>query len=445
VLNDEIQFAREIKAGKLELICPEMDLLVCPSYEDVALKGMGVIRSNDLGRLYFRMISPPSGHRHPSLVLSKLAGENPDPTDYVMLRAIDEVGREWRSNWLIINIGNQIPLPNYSVSHSIGTISHSHERKALEHSKVRIVVPNAPTVPFDAITKTSKSTAEREIGWSSTVDHHVHRVGESEVTFRGEDGGFLSIEANMKGAFGPTWAGFMCHSLGFAAAETIRPAVVVREFSDREDFELRSGPFLRYASRMPRPIHFRGLEGARDFWRLVEHFLKYVSEELSGSKQDQLLEELEGIRRGSQGSFQTACLTLAVGVESICKLLLGGQTTESACTNIVTELLKYLDKWPGDSGVKNRAQGMLSGLTAVRASDLMYAWARETGNATTLVDSWKKLRNPKAHGATVDEDEGQVFYYSVVELLHRVIATAIRYEGPITRTSQRGWGLDSPS
>ncbi len=442
MLDDEVQLAREIKAGKLDLICPEMELLVCPSYDEVALRGMGVIRSDELGRLYFRMISAFSGAPHRSLLTSKRPGETYEPNNYVMLRTIDEIGREWRSNWLIVNLGNQIPLPNYLVRQNISTILHSHEREVSEHSSVRIVVPNSPSVPLDAITKTRKSVAERDIGWSSAVDHHSHQIGEAEVIFRGEESDFLSISANMRGAFAPTWAGLLCHALGFATAEIIRPALVTREFNDREDLELRSGPFLRYRSIMPRPIYSRGPERAGDFWRLVELFFSYLSQKMQESKQHQLLDELEGIRRGSQGSFQTASLTLAVGMESIAKLLLDPQLHTSICGKVLEDLLRHLDTWLGDSDIKKRVRGALSGLAAVRASDLMYAWAEKTGNSKVLVDTWKKLRNPKVHGSVLDESESWNLYCSVVELMHRVVATVIGYDGPITRTSELGWGME---
>jgi hypothetical protein len=442
VLDDDVRLAIEIKAGKLDLICPEMELLVCPSYDEVALKGMGVIRSDELGKLYFRMISASSGAPHRSLLSSKRPGETYEPDDYVMLRAIDEAEREWRSNRLIVNLGNQIPLPHYLVRQNISTVLHSHERDVSEYSSVRIVVPNSPGVPLDAVTRTSRSVAGRDIGWSSAVDHHSHQIGEAEVTFRSEESGFLSISANMRGDFAPMWAELLCHAIGFATAETIRPALVTREFNGREDLELRSGPFLRYTSMMPRPIYSRGPERAGDFWRLVEVFFSYVSQEMQESKQHQLLDELEGIRRGSQGSLQTASLTLAVGMESIAKLLLDPQLHTSICGKVLEDLLRHLDAWLGDSDIKRRVRGALSGLNAVRASDLMYAWAEQTGNSKTLIDAWKKLRNPRVHGSVLDESEGWNLYCSVVELMHRVVATVIGYDGPITKTSELGWGME---
>ena len=98
------------------------------------------------------------------------------------------------------------------------------------------------------------------------------------------------------------------------------PIVIARDFGNREDLSLHSGPFWRYASMMNSPAPFTDVQGAQDFWRLIQLFFLYV--EKQQIEPNPLLDELEGIRRGSQGSLQTACLTLAVGIESIAKLLL---------------------------------------------------------------------------------------------------------------------------
>lgn len=233
------------KGGTLELICPEMELLVCPSYHESALKGAGVIRSDDLGRLYFRMISPFSvgGARHKSLFGSKPVGELYEPEDYVMLRAVDEYGREWRSNQLRIDLSKRIPDPNYHIRSNVFHVSYSQVRKEIDQSLVRILIPGVPELPFDAITQERRSVDGREIGFSSSIDRHEHTIGAATVIFRRENDGFLSVSAFQDEAFPPTWPGLMCHALGFAVAQTVLPVVIAREFKDRTDLSLRSGPF----------------------------------------------------------------------------------------------------------------------------------------------------------------------------------------------------------
>ncbi len=222
---------------------------------------------------------------------------------------------------------------------------------------------------------------------------------------------------------------------------------------------------------MPPPVYFRGPEGA-NFWRAVELFFSHI--ERHQFEQYPLISELEGIRRGAQGSFQTACLTLAVGVESIAKVVLkdelvsppsiqslldyidswqGDSTLRQRAKETLSQLpnadaagvLDHLDAWKGDATLKKRAKAALSRLSEVSAADRMYAWAKRTGIREEIVNRWKKLRHPKAHGDMVTEEgSGWNLYCSTAELLHRMVAYAIGYGGPILETSRVGWGLETP-
>jgi len=436
-----MEYARAIKEGTLELICPEMELLVCPSYHEAALKGTGVIRSDDFGRLYFRMISPfvPGATRHKALFSSKPVGEIYAPEDHVMLRAVDENGREWRSNQLPLNLSNQIALSNYHIRTNLVSIASFAERREIDYSSVRILIPNVRDLPFDMLTESRRFVAGKEAGGSFSFDHHEHKIGTAAVTFRREEDGFLSVLAGQKEPLMPTCTGLMCHSLGFALAQTMLPVVTVREFKDRSDLCLHSGPFWRYSSHMPSPVPFTGPQG-KHFWRLIELFFTHI--ERRQFEPDPLLDELEGVRRGAQGSFQTACLILAVGIESITRLLLRDEFSALVPRPSIQQLLDHVDSWSGDVALKGRARSALSRLADVGVADLMYSWAKKTGANKDLVDAWKKLRHPKAHGEKVTEDSGWNLYCSAVELLHRIVAHAIGYDGPVLMTSQRGWGLD---
>ncbi len=435
-MDRELELGKAIKHGTLDLICPEMELLVCPSYHDVALKGTGVIRSDNLARLYFRMVAPFRGRTHEVLLPSNEPGEIYSLRDHVMLRAIDEDGREWRSNPLIVNLHNVIPLPNWSIKQNITSLFHSVVRKESEHSFIQILIPDSPELPFDMATHSRKTVGDREIGWSSSIDNHVHPIGEAKVTFRREEDRWLSVAATQSSAFLPTWPGLLCHALGFATAQTLRPAVITRHFNAREDLDLFSGPFWRFASAMRGPVHVSGREGAKDFWRLVVVFFRYIER----TEDKRLLDELDGIRRGARGSFQTACLTLGIGIESIVKMLLKDESPATVSGKTVRELTTYIDAWPGDASLKERAKGALARLSEVSAADLMYAWASRTGARRKLVDRWKKLRHPRAHGKSLNEEQiGYDLYYSSLELLYRIVASAVGYDGAIVPTSQRGW------
>jgi hypothetical protein len=439
ITDYKMELAKAIKEGTLDLICPKMKLLRCPGYHEVALEGTGAIRSDNLGRLYFRLVAPFKGVVHEALQPSKPPGELLAPNDYVMLSATDEYGREWRSDPMIVNLDNQIPLPNWRVRKSISRLAYTKTVEKSDHSSVEILVPNSPLLPLDTVTQTVKKVDERETAWTRSFDHHTHHIGDAEVMFRSEDDNWLSVRASCRNAFMPTWAGLLCQSIGFVTAQTIRPVIITRSFHEREDIGLFSGPFLRLESRMPGPVRVSGLDKAGHFWRLLELFFNYL--EQRGLEASTLIEEIEGVRRGSQGSFQTSCLTLAVGIESIAKLLLKDARPPKLGSDVIQSLVDHMKTWAGDCNVKKRAQKALERLTETSAADFLYAWAKRTDTPDSLVDGWKNLRNPRAHGKAIDaEQAGHDLYYGSVELMYRVIASALGYDGPILPTSQRGWG-----
>lgn len=435
-MHGELELARAIKGGSLDLICPEMELLACPHYRDVVLKGTGVIRSDRLGRLYFRMVAPFQGQLHAALQPSKAPGEIYSAEDHLILRAVDENGLEWRSNWIVPRRYKQLPLRNWRIGQNLATLFHSSQGKSVGCNRVEIIIPNAPELAFDKITETRKTVGDQEIGWTLSRDSHTHRIGETEVSFRCDGDRLVSVVATQRTPFLPDWPGLLCHAIGFVTAQTVAPAVIVREFNGREDISLFSGPFRRLSSFMPGPVRFDGPNGADDFWRLLELFFKHI--ELT--KDEKLLDELDGIRRGACGSFQTACLTLGIGIESIATLLLKNESVPKVCPEAIKELGDHIERWPGDAALKKRVKGVLTGFKESSAADRMYAWAKRTGAAHTLIDAWKKLRHPKAHGRQLEEGQkGYDLYYSSIELMYRIVASAIGYHGTMVPTSRRGW------
>ncbi len=384
-MDRDLELAKAIKHGTLDLICPEMELLVYPGYHDIALKGPGVIRADNLGRLYFHMVAPFRGPVPDVLLPSKAPGEISSPGNHVMLRAVDENGREWRSNWMIVDLRNHVPLHNWCIRKNLVSLFHSSTRKS-KNSSIQILIPDSPELPFDMATRSRKTVGDREIGGSSSIDNHVHFIGEAEVTFRRKEDRWLSIVETQPNAFSPTWPGPLCHALGFVTAQTLTPAVITRDSNGGEDLQVFSGPFWRFQSIMPGPVHFNGPEGAKDFWRLVELFFGY-SERIYDKR---LLDELDGIVRGARGSFQTACLTLGVGIESITKMLLKDESQATVSSKMIRELIDYVNAWSGDTSLKKRAKEALARLLEVSAADLMYTWAARTGAPRQLVGSWKK-------------------------------------------------------
>ena len=437
-MDDRFSLAKSIGDGTLDLICPQMELLVCPAYHESALAGSGVIRSNDKGQLYFKLTAPFTGKPHPALQRHRPPGEVYEEHDHVMLRAVDQYGREWRSNWLLLHLTMPTAQPSWFIRHNLERLICARATPLLKQSTMTLHIPAQDRLPFDQKTTETRCVGDRRISTGWSLDHHTCTLDDAEVTFRDRGDSWLSVTATRDSPIMPDWPGLICQALEFGTARRARPAVAIRAFNDGEHIGLFSGPFLQYQSQLPPPVHAEKPTDAEHFWALIERFFMFAMRD--DPRIETFLDELTGIRNGASASVQTACLTLAIGVESLCKLLLPSPSP-SVHAESLKELVAYLKEWEGDESIKTRAVHMVNQFPSVRAVDRLYAWASQHGVGHTLIDRWKELRHPKAHGTVVSEDQSLYdHYYAVVELLYRMVAWAIGYKGPIVETSKRGWG-----
>ncbi len=358
-----------------------------------------------------------------------------------MLVAVDAQGREWRSGPLLIHMTHPAELFNQYVSRKLDSIMFTRRWPLGNEHHVRLYIPKQSRFPFDQRTKYERTAGETlvEGGWS--VDHHVRAIGEAAVTFRREDDGWLSITATQSTPFMPDWHGTMCHALSFAASRIVRPAAVARTFDGDEVIGLFSGPFHRFRSLMPRPIVGLSPEDTNAFWSLVEQLFHFAW--ASRGSQSRLLDELNAIHAGAVMSIETACLTLAIGIEALAKELLPSAPSPGWNIAAKQSIESHIAAWPGDSATKDRVLGWLQSKGEPRAVDRLYAWATQHEVKHGLVDAWSALRNRRAHGTAVDDSQPSYdLYYAVVELLYRLVASLIGYDGRILETSVRGWGRD---
>lgn len=440
-MHDAFKLGRSVVDGDLDLLCPKMELRRCPSYHETVMTGCGVIRSNKRGELSFRL----SGSV-PSPFPGVFSGDKPQGTmydidDHVMLVALDSQGREWRSNPLLIHLKHPSEIVHGYMSRRIESLMYTRKWSSKGESIVRLYIPRQSQFPFDRQTNFERLTDETlvEGGWS--IDHHVRKIGDAEVTFRKEEGDWLSVTAKQATPMMPDWPGLMCHVLAFATSDLVRPAATVRAFNEREDIGLFSGPFHQYRSLMLRPIVGLTADDAEAFWSLVEGLFVFVWDHRLSSLQ--FLEELDAIRTGATMSIQTACLTLAIGIEALAKELLPVVPPPGWNQEAKALLESHISAWKGDSATRNRILGWLRSKGEPRAIDCLYAWATEHDIKHTLIEEWAKLRNCRAHGRLLEEDQPSYdSYYVVVELLYRLIASVIGYKGQILETSIPGWGQE---
>lgn len=442
-MRDEFELAKAIHDGKLELLCTEMQLLRAPSYHDVLLEGTGVIRTNEDGRLSFQMVAPiKSWPSDPALNPHRPHGEVYEADDHVMLRAVDYHGREWRSDWFLAKpFSPASGSPNFVVGHELESLFHASERPHTEESEGWVYVPRQRRLPFNATTRATQTVGTREIETRWSSDHHVRQIGQAEVEFRLMERHWLVVRARQCTPVMPDWAGLICQALSFATATTVGPAVAVRRFNKRKDIGLFSGPFDRFRTTLPPPLVALWSKTADDFWTLIQCFVEWSQQH--EAERSELFEELAGIRSGALGSIHTACLTLAVGIETLIGLLLKDEPVDEDQRDGIASVIQHVKDWDGDEKVRGRALGMLSQMLRTRAVDRLYAFAVRSGVPKSLVEAWKTLRNMRAHGGTTGDDQKLYdLYYAAVELLYRLVGSTIGYTGQITPMSKRGWDMD---
>lgn len=442
MMHDTHELARSLVTGKLDLLCPLMELRTCPSYRETALSGSGVIRANNDGVLSFRLSGTPSDPFPQVLLGGKPQGFLYDIEDHVMLIARDQKGREWRSDPLLIHMTHPGELIHGYVSRKVGSLIHAQTTPLPGENTVRIFIPNQPQLPFDQATQHERRAGNEilEDGWA--IDHHTRTIGDAKVTFRRHDSEWLSIEATQPTALSLDWVGLMCHALAFVSARFVQPAAVERSSGEDEYVELYSGPFRQYRSSMPRPITELTPEHAPSFWSLVERFFIFTQE--MGGLQADFLSELEAVRAGALMSIQSACLTLAIGIESICTNFLPGVHPATWNPAARSSLEQHIAAWDGDSATRQRVLAWLRSKGEPRTVDRLHAWAKTQGVKKELVESWAKLRNRRAHGKAVSQTQPSYDqYYSVVELFYRLVTSIIGYDGKILETSIPGWGRET--
>lgn len=420
-----------------------MQLLACPSYHEVLLSGIGIIRSGKDGVLSFRIVAPIGSSLPKALTGTEFPGEIAADNEHVMLKAIDESGREWRSNWFITIARVNFLGQRVYVEHPLQQIGYTNSRTSHAQSTSRILIPRPPELPYDTFTQRKTTVGEKFLEESHSLDHHSMSIGGAMVAFRKHGTDWLSIDTVKQQPIMPTWPGFVCHALEVATAQSLRPVVTTREFNDRKDVMVHSGPYWRYSRPMPAPVYYDNSPAyGKDFWGFLTAFVLHLESLKDYKHLERLLDEIEGVRSGSQGSLQTRCLTLSVGIESIAAILLPDVEITGVAAEDLDSLKKHLGEWKGDGKIKERTLGAIARLREASAADKLYHWAEKSGVSKLLIDKWKSLRHRVAHGAKLEESQEILnCYHCSVELYYRLIAAVIGYTGPILQTSRLDWGL----
>lgn len=432
-----LELADDVISGKFELVCPEMELLVGTTEGRSLLRGSGVLRSDDEGILYFKMAGRRDAAFYDWIRRPRAPGQLMGEEDYLNLTATDERGGRWHSSPIVFEAQPIALLIPGSVSAPVATMTCTG-RRPLTLSQLQMFISDAVHVPMDGDTESRRTVRGRLISSGVSRDHHSRELDGAHVEFRSYRDQWLKVEAHRKEAFPPEWPVLMSNALAFAIGHDVSPTVVIRSSCEQEEIRLQSASLDSRARHLPRPVHVINPAEAERFWKLIERFFDFIKDR--STARDLVLSELAGIRRGAAGSIQTAALILSVATESLAEALLVDEQVAVPDQDRFRSLLDHLEAWDGDARLRERAKGAIGGLKQARAADRLYAWANRTGTPRVLIDRWRTLRNPKAHGKAIPEEQPLFdLYYSNVELMYRLVTWACGYDGPVTPTSEPGW------
>lgn len=436
--EDQLNWAKEVLGGKLELLCLEMSLVTCPGYRQVVFRGMGVIRSLPEGHIEFLMSGDAPERPHPTVLKGLKFGQIPEADDHVMLIAKDDAGREWRSNWMLIDIGLHAMLPRWRLRRRLSSLVTSTPIVKSDRCEIAMWVPVRGRLPFDETVQEQTKVAGRADSMTVRLIRHTHRIGAATVEFSQErDEGWLSVRASSPEVILYDWPGHVSQAMSFARATPTRPIVTCRDWRGGRQFRIGAGPIHWFESCLPPPMVGAG-RSCKDFWTLVERFVM-VAQSRRG-EMDVLFDELARIRAGATAGLPVAALTLSVGIEAIVQTYFKSETAPPAQ---LAELVEHVKTWKGDEQTRKRGVDAIRGLGSPRASDLLHRWAGDDEQRRGLIKAWKELRNKTAHGARHSSDQSlRDLYDTSAELFHRLVADLVGYEGEILRTSQPGWGLE---
>ena len=200
---------------------------------------------------------------------------------------------------------------------------------------------------------------------------------------------------------------------------------------------------------LPPPIS-RGGSAFREYsWLLFARYLGYVSREAQQEYWHPCSNHLNNACEASANALDAWAIGLSVAVEGLANLIpkeLDPKTREkleALKAFIVAQVTKSSDH----EAFAPRIQGLVNGLTQLRAIDRMKQLVAIGCTKPEFVDAWQKLRNRGVHptkraGGDLSPDDYQRLIdevHQVVELMYHIVFSLIDYKGPYTEYSVHGF------
>jgi len=378
------------------------------------------------------------------------------------LVAIDSHGREWRSSPVrgrfsaLADVGGR-----GEVVESIDTLSYRDLHSRDDDPSVVLIFPTPPPVrfPLSGWTRQVHARHDEEVLMCVTADHHQYQTEGCDVRIEhGNDDPLVVVVTPLDAEMVP-W-GFerrLLDALAFAFGRGFLPPLSLRTQAKHTDWYVCRGPYLDPQGMVRPPVLPTSGADHMSVWSLAAAYQNSIVREWpeASSVHDPLSAALAEIAIGSRGTFRSAALALAIGVEAIGNAI---RLRERHPPKVQPSLqmdsfVEYVQRWEGDQTTRDFVLNRLAQLKSPDLASCLYAFADAKNVDHAVIKTWKTMRPKLAHGALVDsyqqspddkQREAQMsidLYYAVLGLVYRMIADFIGYDGPLVDYFRPDWGL----
>src|SRR5260221_1924651 len=377
---------RSVIGRPFEFECSEIIVKGILDHEEPLFQGPGTISGGVDGQIAFRLFdqSPERENRLPRIL------ESINSQQSLRLFGTDFHETQWTGGWFVPDVrfsdgGHAVvsgELPSIGARVKVGFGAEWTNSTALYYAEKL-------AVPMQSASETEVRRDDEIVFRSRRTDHS--RISDSQFSIEiREDltSGFTEVIAqNRPGLMPPIAEIGLADALAYVLCRISRPRVVVRSSDNDAQIIIRVCT-LNARTRLPDPIGGHP-QKTTACWEIVKAFLRqYVGwEELSPVATANHLYEVISASNGTVHGFMAS---LVLAIEGLFSQL--GDPPSEELKEVFNSLHQYLAKWPGDGEMKERAQGLLSGLARRSHKSILQTLANASVLRPEEVESWLALR-----------------------------------------------------
>jgi hypothetical protein len=455
----EEKIVNALTNGTDDVYCSEMSLVQSTEENPISYRGPGYLRrdaeNNSIAFKIFAVESENAPILH-ILPLNAKPGQLLGESSFFELSACDEYGREWRGKHILPDMHGLQTIGNEDAKCHVIAGGNVRELKStsqwsLEPEKLQVLILRFlcdVDFPFNEATQvfTTIAGGSEEKHWKANVSK-FSSLGCSFIIEKEE--GIFQVEVRTGDSFPPHFDVRIIETLQFVLARTITWQTLAYWDNDTLTVRLNSSTPKSRTARFKPPIteqHAR-LLGSHHFYNLFDKYLRFVSNS-EVAEWHACSKLLHQATQSGSNSIQLVALGFGVVVEGLVKEFFEEFKSDSASLDTAVEaLMSHNEIWdtlPGWSDKDFRQKRIAKALKSLRrtsTADRLYQLANIGAVERRLVNRWKEVRHPAAHGVSLGNDIQNTIdsIHAVNMLIHQLIFFLIDYQGCYVDFSTHGY------